>query len=100
MANKTLSLDDNSMLPVPVNITINHVDSKSSLDDHIDADSLILTTNLAMLMQTFSSLQSLQEITHLSDQVIKVLKARRELCLRATSKAEASDDDIDITPIR
>lgn len=96
---KALVLNDFN-LPVPVNINITHVNSASSVNEHIDADAQILTTNLLMLMQAYPNLNSLSEICELSDQVMKVLHKRRELCLKPTSKAETEDSEINITPVK
>jgi hypothetical protein len=97
---ETISLRDNPLAPVPINLTINHVDSKSDLNQHIDSDCLILTANLAMLMHAFPQLGTLSEICNLSDQVMKVLHKRRELCLKPTCIAEDEDSDINVTPVR
>jgi len=101
MTKKPTSLSlNNPNSPIPVPLTISHVDSKSSLEDHIDSDSHIMTTQLAILMQAWPRLNTLSEMCDLSNQLTKVLKARRQLCLRPTSKAEVgSSDEIDITPV-
>lgn len=94
---KAITLND-SLSPIPANIVIHHVDSKSSVEEHVDADSHIMTTQLAMLMQAWPRLDNLNDICTLSDQLMKVLKVRRELCLKPTSKADMSDGEIDVTP--
>jgi len=98
--NKKAIILDDSLAPVPVNVTINHVDSQSTLNDHVDSDAIIMTANLGLLMQTWPRLQSLDEICKLSDQVMKTLTKRRELCLKPTSKGDVGDDEIDITPVK
>lgn len=90
----------NQLAPIPVNLTIQHVDAKSSTEEHIDADSTILTATLLMLMQTYPNLTTLTEVMDLSDQVMKVLTKRRELCLKPTSKADIEDSDITISPVK
>jgi hypothetical protein len=100
MKKKAISMNESALAPVPVSITINHVSSQSTLDEHVDSDCMILTANLAMLMQTFPQLNSLGEICDLSDQVMKVLHKRRELCLKPTCITETEDSEINISPVR
>jgi hypothetical protein len=95
----TISLDQ-GLSPIPVPITIQQLNSESSLDEFIDADSHLLTAQIALLMQTWPRLQSLSELTSLSDQLIKVIQARRELALQPAKKAEAGDKEISITPVK
>ena len=79
---------------------VQHVDSKSTEEEHIDSDAALMTTQIGMLMQMWPSLNSLAEMCELSNQLMKVLHKRRELCLKPTSKAEVpKDQDIDITPL-
>lgn len=95
----SLSLNSENT-PIPVPITVQHVDSKSSLEDHIDSDAHIMTTQIAILMQAWGKLTSLSEMCSLSDQLMKTLKTRRQLCLRPTSRGEIGDsDEVDITPV-
>lgn len=90
---------DNFPVPIPVPIVLQHVNSGSSLDDHIDADANIMFAQLGFLMQLWPKLQTLGEMCDLSDQLMKVIHKRRELCLKPTTKAEAGDDrEVDITP--
>ena len=96
---KSIVLTD-SLTPVPVNVTVDHVDAQSTQDAHINADALVLTSNLVLLMQVWPRLETLDQICKLSDQVIKVLTSRRELCLKPTSRAETDGSDIPIVPIR
>ena len=101
MSSKEKSLIASSIeVPEASNLTIDHVDSSSSLSDHIDSDSLIMTAQLAILMQLWPSLESLPQVCDLSDQIMKALKVRRELCLRPTSIADADDTELDVTPPR
>jgi hypothetical protein len=96
--NKTISLDQN--LPVPVNVTIQHVNAETSVENHVEADAQLFTASLAMLLQTFPKLTSLDEICKLTDQVMKTIKQRRELCLKPTCIKETEDSEVNITPVR
>jgi len=95
---KALTLRDDHT-PIPVPLTITHVDSAHTLAEHIDADAEILTAQLGLLMQVWPCLTDLTDMRSLSDQVMKVLKTRRELCLKPTTKTDLGDDSIDITPL-
>ena len=88
-----------TLTQLPVNLTINSVDSKTTLNDHIDADSTILTSQLAILMQVLPSVATVKDLRGISDQVMKVLKARSQLCLKPTCKDETENGEIDITPM-
>ena len=87
-------------MPVPVNVTIQHVDSETTVNDHVDADCQLLTANLALLMQAFPKLDTLSDMCQLSNHVMKMIKARRELCLKPTCIAETEDSEINITPVK
>ena len=91
---------DYGLSPVPVPITINQLDSSSTREEFIDADAHLLTAQIALLMQTWPRLQTLGELTTLSDQLMKVIQKRRELSLHPISKKETDDSEIDITPIK
>jgi len=95
---KAITLND-SLAPIPTNITIQHVDSQSTLDEHINADSHVMTAQVALLMQVWPQLESIGAICDLSDQLMKVLKTRRELCLKPTSVVDMTDNEIDVTPV-
>ncbi len=90
----------NELVPAPVKVTIQHVDSSTTVYEHIDADAKIMTSNLAMMMSLFPSLESLSDMCQLSSHLMKLLKERRQLCLKPTCIAETEGDEINITPVK